>query len=374
MIRYRGAAVRRQGLAAVLVVLAVALAFPATGSAARLRFVAGGFDQLTLVTSARSGDPSGTLYVVEQEGQVYRRRNGRNRLFLDIRRLVSCCGERGLLGLAFDPQYGSNNYFYVNYTNNAGDTRIVRYRANNAHTRVARGSHPRRLLRIGQPATNHNGGRLAFGPNGRLYAGTGDGGGSCDPGQRAQNLRSRLGKLLSLDPRNLRRGWRIDGYGLRNPWGVSFDRSNGRLYVADVGQDDFEEVNTRHRSNLGGRRENFLWDVYEGRQGSGCGHTGLRGNGRRVFPVSGYSHAGGRCSVTGGHAYRGRSLPLRGWYFFGDFCTGEVWRILYRNGRLVRGKRLVVDSPHRITSFGESSGGELYLTHQGGRVYRIARS
>lgn len=373
MIGYREAVVRRPVLVAALAVVALSLALPATASAARLRFVAGGFDQLTQVTAASSGDPNGTLYVVEQEGQIFRRRNGRNRLFLDIRRQVSCCGERGLLGLAFDPRYGTNNFVYVNYTNNGGDTRVVRYTANAAHTRVNPSSR-RRLLRIGQPASNHNGGRLAFGPNGRLYAGTGDGGGSCDPGQRAQNLGSRLGKLLSIDPRNLRRGWRIEGYGLRNPWGVSFDRANGRLYLADVGQDDVEEVNTRPRSSLGGRRENYLWDVYEGRQRSGCGHTGLRGSGKRVFPIAGYGHSGGRCSITGGYAYRGDSLGLRGWYFFADFCTGEIWRLLYRDGRVARGRRLVVDSPHNITSFGEGSGGELYVTHQAGGIYRIVRS
>ncbi|MGH3016082.1 MAG: PQQ-dependent sugar dehydrogenase, partial [Gaiellaceae bacterium] len=185
---------RRPGVSAVLLAaLVVALALPGAASAVRLVQVATGFDQLTRVTAPRSGDPTGTLYVVEQEGQIWKWRRGTRRLFLDIRSVVSCCGERGLLGLAFDPQYGSNDLLYVNYTNNAGDTRVVRYRANAVHTR-ALPSTRRLLLSVNQPFSNHNGGHVAFGPNGRLYTGLGDGGGSCDPGGRAQSLGSRLGK------------------------------------------------------------------------------------------------------------------------------------------------------------------------------------
>jgi glucose/arabinose dehydrogenase len=372
VIRY-GLAVRRPGvLALVVAVLAVALAVPGTASALRIVRIAANFDQLTLVTAPRSGDRMGTLYVVEQEGQVWKWRAGKRRLFLDIRGSVSDGGERGLLGLAFDPRFASNHLIYVNYTNNAGDTRVVRFRANAAHTGVVPGT-GRILLSLDQPAANHNGGRLAFGPNGRLYSGQGDGGGSCDPRGRSQNLRSRHGKLLSLNPRNLRAGWRIDGYGLRNPWGVSFDRGNGRLYVADVGQDDWEEINTRSAGTLGGTPENYLWDVYEGRVRSECATGGLRGRGDRVFPIAAYSHSLG-CSVTGGHAYRGGQLRgLRGWYFFADFCSGRVWRLLIDNGRLARRARLVRDTGLQITSFGEGVGGELYLTNQAGSVYRFVR-
>ena len=372
MIRYRGP-VRRPGVTALLLAaLAVSLAVPSAASAVRLVQVATGFDQLTRVQAPRSGDPGGTLYVVEQEGQVWKWRRGTRRLFLDIRNIVSCCGERGLLGIAFDPQYGSNDLLYVNYTNNAGDTRVVRYRANAAHTRVLESTR-RLLLSVDQPAANHNGGHLAIGPNGRLYTGLGDGGGSCDPGGRAQNLGSRHGKLLSLNPRSIGSGWRIDGYGLRNPWGFSFDRSNGRLYVGDVGQNNWEEVSTRAPATLGGVPENYLWDVYEGRRRSGCSTGGLRGNGTRVFPISTYSHSLG-CSITGGYAYRGRNMPgLRGWYVFADFCSGRIWRLRYSNG-LRNGRSMMIDSPHNITSFGEGVGGELYLTHQGGTIYRLARS
>jgi glucose/arabinose dehydrogenase len=372
MIRYRGA-VRRPGVTALLLAaLAVSLAVPGAASAVRLVQVATGFDQLTRVQAPRSGDPNGTLYVVEQEGQVWKWRRGTRRLFLDIRSIVSCCGERGLLGLAFDPQYGSNDLIYVNYTNNAGDTRVVRYRANAAHTRVLLSTR-RQLLAVDQPAANHNGGHLAIGPNGRLYTALGDGGGACDPGGRAQNLGSRLGKLLSINPRGIGFGWRIDGYGLRNPWGFSFDRANGRLYVGDVGQNNWEEVSTRAPATLGGVPENYLWDVYEGRRRSGCANGGLRGNGTRVFPISTYSHSLG-CSITGGYAYRGRAMPgLRGWYVFADFCSGRIWRLRYSNG-LRNGRSLMIDSPHNITSFGEGVGGEVYVTHQGGTIYRLTRS
>ncbi|HXV56309.1 MAG TPA: PQQ-dependent sugar dehydrogenase [Gaiellaceae bacterium] len=363
---------RRQAVLVLLLLLVLSLVWPAPGSAVRLRLVADGFDALTLATAPRSGDPGGTLYVVEQEGQIWKRRDGVRRLFLDIRNIVSCCGERGLLGLAFDPGYATNDLVYVNFTNNRGDTRIVRYRTNDAHTRVLEGTR-RTLLRLDQPDSNHNGGRLAFGPNGRLYTGTGDGGGSCDPAGRAQNLRSRLGKLLSIDPRALDRGWRIEGYGLRNPWGVSFDRKTGRLYVADVGQSRREEVNTRSQSRLGGTRENYLWDVYEGRERGTCTHGGLRGGGTRVFPISVYSHSVG-CSITGGHAYRGRALASQGWYYFGDYCTGRIWRLLVRDGKLVRGRRLALDTEHNITSFGESRRGELFLTTRDGEVFRLVRS
>ena len=199
---------RRRFLPALVAALVLALGIPATASAVRLQLVASSVDQLTQVTAPRSGDPSGTLYVVEQEGQVYKLQGGMRTLFLDIRSLVSCCGERGLLGIAFDPQFATNDLLFVNYTNVRGDTRVARYRANASHTGVLLSTR-RLLFALAQPASNHNGGRLQFGPNGRLYTGQGDGGGSCDPGGRAQNLRSRHGKLLSLNPRNIGAAWRI---------------------------------------------------------------------------------------------------------------------------------------------------------------------
>ena len=364
---------RRRFLPALVAALVLALGIPATASAVRLQLVAGGFDQLTQVTAPRSGDPSGTLYVVEQEGQVYKLQGGTRTLFLDIRSLVSCCGERGLLGIAFDPQFATNDLLYVNYTNVRGDTRVARYRANASHTGVLLSTR-RLLFALAQPASNHNGGRLQFGPTGRLYTGQGDGGGSCDPAGRAQNLRSRHGKLLSLNPRNIGAGWRIDAYGLRNPWGYSFDRANGRLYIGDVGQNRWEEVDTLAPARLGGVPENFGWDAFEGRYRSTCGTGGLRGPSGHVRPISSYSHSLG-CSITGGFAYRGRRMfGIRGWYHFADYCSGRIWRLKYMNGRLVRGRTLILDTNLNITSFGEGVGGELYLTHQGGEVYQLVPS
>ena len=334
--------------------------------------VAGGFDNITQVTAPRRGDAARTLYVVEQEGQIWKLNGGSRTLFLDITDLTDDGGERGLLGLAFDPQYQSNHFIYINYTNNNGDTRIARYTANAAHTAVNESTR-RQLLALDQPDSNHNGGRLVFAPNGRLITAQGDGGGSCDPGGRSQNLRSRHGKLLSLNPRAISAGWRIDAYGLRNPWGVSFDRQTNRMYIADVGQGRYEEINTMAPTRLGSTPENFLWDVWEGRARSGCSNNGLRGNGARIFPISVYSHSLG-CSVTGGYAYRGAVLSsLRGWYVFGDFCSGRIWRLKYMNGRLVRGRALMLDTNLNITSFGEGVQGELYVTHQPGQVWRIVR-
>jgi glucose/arabinose dehydrogenase len=352
----------------------VTLALPSTAASVRLKRMAGGFDSPIHVT-ATTRDPGGTLYVVEQEGQIWRWRAGNRTLFLDIRGLVSCCGERGLLSLAFPPAYPRTRYFYVNYTDNGGDVRVARFRANEAFTRGVLKTR-RMLLRVEHSsAGNHNGGLVAWGPNGRLYVSVGDGGGSCDPGENAQNLSSRKGKLLSLNPANIRAGWRIDGYGLRNLWRFDFDSANGRLYAADVGQDDWEEISTRRASALGGTPENYLWDPYEGRARSGCSNNGLKGSGGRVWPIDVYSHSLG-CSITGGHVYRGSRLSsaLRGWYFFGDYCSGRIWRLKFASGRLVADRRPVLDTGLNISSFGEGRFRELYVVHHGGAIYKLVRS
>lgn len=357
----------RRPVPGVLVVLAIVLAWPAAASAIRLQAVGGSHSALTQVTSAQSGDP-GALYVVEQQGRVIRRGpSGGEHVVLNITGRVSCCGEQGLLSIAFDPQFGSNGLFYVSYTNNGGDSRVFRYEMNNGRTGVVSGSRTR-LLSANQPYSNHNGGQLAFSGNGRLYLGLGDGGSGCDPGGRAQRLGSPLGKLLSLDPQSPGAGWRKDAYGLRNPWRYSFDRATGRLWIGDVGQDDWEEVDSLAQSRLGGTRENFGWDVFEGRKRSGCSNGGLRGGGTLVRPVSVYGHGAGRCSITGGFVYRGQNLPARfhGWYFLADYCTGEIWRFKRGSGRT-----LVRNTPHNITSFGEGSNGNLFVATGGGRVFRL---
>lgn len=368
---------RRLGVLGLLVaLLGVALALPASASALRLKRVAKGFESPVHIASNRR--ESGTLYVVEQEGRIWRLRNGRKRLFLDIRGLVSSGSERGLLSIAFAPNYARTRYFYVNYTDNGGDVRVARFRARRDFSSGRRSSR-RMLLDVEHSQFgNHNGGLVAFGPNGRLYVSVGDGGGGCDPGENAQDLSSRKGKLLSLNTKDPRVRWRKEGYGLRNPWRYSFDRRTGRLYLADVGQNRWEEINTIGAGRLGGRRENYLWDRYEGRESSGCSTDGLRGSGRRTRPISVYSHSPDNCSVTGGHVYRGRRLParLRGWYFYGDFCSGRIWRLKFVRGRgVVRKPRLVRDTGLSISSFGEARSGELYVADRaGGVIYRIVRS
>jgi glucose/arabinose dehydrogenase len=354
-------------------IAAVGLALPSTASAVRLKRVARGFDSPVHVAFPASGDRGGT-YVVEQEGQIWRLRDGRRNLFLDIRDVVSCCGERGLLSVAFDEDYGTNHLVYVNYTNNSGNTRIVRYRSNATFTRAVERSR-RRLLALDQPYENHNGGLVVVRPNGRLYTGQGDGGGSCDPGDRAQRLSSRHGKLLSIDTDSLANGWRIEAYGLRNPWRYSFDRRDGRLYIADVGQNEWEEIDTQAAARLGGAPENYGWRVFEGFERGGCGDGTLGGPSRHRPPIAVYSHALG-CSVTGGFVYRGSRLASsqRGWYFFADYCSGRIWRLLFRDGRLVEGRRLVRDTGLTISSFGENASGELYVVHHGGAVYKLVRS
>ena len=372
--RYRPEMRRPEVSTLLLLVLAATLAVPTPASALRLVQIAGGFDSPVHVTSSNRDR---SLYVVEQEGQIWRLAGGNRRLFLDIRSLVGFNGgERGLFSVAFPSNYRQSRYLYVNYTDNNGDVRVARFRARSDFSRAGRGSR-RMLLDVEHSSfSNHNGGLVDFGPRGRLYVSIGDGGSGCDPGGNAQDLSSRKGKLLSMNPNNIRAGWRKNGYGLRNLWRFSFDRRNGRLYAADVGQGSWEEISSVAASRLRGTPENYLWDRYEGRRLSGCSTGGLRGRGARIFPKQVYGHGGGNCSVTGGHVYRGGVLParFRGWYFYGDFCSGRIWRFkLNGDGRLVRGARLVRDTSLNISSFGERRNGELLVVDRGGAVYKIAR-
>jgi glucose/arabinose dehydrogenase len=309
----------------------------------------------------------GRLYVVEQSGRILVVENGRLRAqpFLDIEPLVVSGGEQGLLSVAFHPRYAQNRRFYVDYTDTNGDTRVVEYRSDG---RRAIPSSARQLLLIDQPYPNHNGGQLAFGPDGRLYVGMGDGGSGGDPEDRAQNPGSQLGKLLRLDPARPA-GVTIAGVGLRNPWRFSFDRVTGDLYIGDVGQGSWEEIDFTPRSRLGATL-NYGWDIYEGRARF---EETPKGPGALVFPIVTYPLTGGNCAVTGGFVYRGRAVPAaRGRYFYGDYCNGTIWSLKVASGKATQVRRERIRVPS-ISSFGEDAAGELYLVSHDGTIFRLAR-
>ena len=332
-------------------------------SAFRRAVVARGLADPLQVTAPRS--EARRLYVVEQRGtiRVIDRGKVRSGFFLDIRRLTAAGGEQGLLGLAFDPKYATNRFVYVNYTDTAGDTHVVRYRTNGTRALPATA---RELLRLDQPYSNHNGGGLAFGPDGYLYVGTGDGGSGGDPENRAQNMQSQFGKMLRLDVRRPGSAAEIVALGLRNPWRYSFDRLTGDLYIGDVGQGDWEEIDFTPRSSTG--LLNYGWDVFEGTHSF---ESKQPGPGTLVSPIFEYSHSRG-CTVVGGYVYRGKARPAeRGRYTFGDYCSGTVWSLRVTGGKAtaVRVERFKIPG---LTSFGEDAAGELYATsQQGGFVYRI---
>jgi glucose/arabinose dehydrogenase len=346
------------------VLAAAALASPSSDARQQLSVqpVASGLSALTALASTPA-EPR-RLYAVEQVGRIRYLVNGRVRgTFLDIRDRVVSGGEQGLLSVAFHPSYAKNHRFYVNYTDRNGNTRVVEFRSRNGR---ALKSSARQLLFVQQPFANHNGGELQFDRGGLLYVGMGDGGSGGDPGNRAQRMNVRLGKLLRINP--LRRGarWQIFGLGLRNPWRFTFDRANGDLYIGDVGQGEWEEIDYRPRAQIGALA-NYGWRVFEGRVRFG---TTPLGPGQLVAPVAVYSHDDG-CSVTGGYVYRGRAVSAAaGRYFYGDYCSGIVWSFRIDNGRAadLRREPFSVDG---LTSFGEDVSGELYFATEGGRILKL---
>ena len=346
---------------------AAALLAPDTPARAQLsvRPFARGLDALTAIASTPA-EPR-RLYAVEQAGRIRYFVNGRLRgTFLDIRERVVSGGEQGLLSVAFHPAYKRNHRFYVNYTDRNGNTRIVEFRS-----RRGRGvkSTARQLLFVAQPYSNHNGGQLQFDRNGLLYVGMGDGGSGGDPGNRAQRMTERLGKMLRTNPLRRPTQWEIVGLGLRNPWRFSFDRANGDLYIGDVGQNSWEEIDFRPSAQIG-TLANYGWKVFEGRER--FSNTPF-GPGEQVGPVHVYATAGGNCTVIGGYVYRGRGVPAaRGRYFFGDYCSGIVWSLRIEDGRAVDVRRERFRAPS-LTSFGEDVRGELYLATQEGRILKLAR-
>ncbi|MGH3103281.1 MAG: PQQ-dependent sugar dehydrogenase [Gaiellaceae bacterium] len=358
----------RGGIAGVAVVafgLVVACASGGpSGTAISIVRVATGLDAPLHAAAPRS-EP-GRLYIVEQAGRIRVLENGRLRgqPFLDIRNLVQSGGEQGLLSVAFHPNYARNRLFYVDYTDVNGDTRVVEYRSNGTRALLAT---RRQLLFVAQPYPNHNGGQLVFGPDGKLYVGMGDGGSGGDPENRAQNLGSLLGKLLTIDVNRRGAKPQLAAIGLRNPWRFSFDRANGDLYVGDVGQNAREEIDYVRRQSPG--LENYGWDVYEG---------SLRferkepSRGRLVFPIAQYGRSEGY-SVTGGFVYRGTAVPaLVGRYFYGDYGSGTIWSLKVVGGKATGLRKEPIRVPS-LASFGEDARGELYAVSLDGQVYRIAR-
>ncbi len=278
--------------------------------------------------------------------------------------MIKSGGEQGLLSVAFHPQYATNHRFYVDYTDTNGDTRVVEFTSSNG---VGDPTSARQLLFVHQPYDNHNGGQLQFDAKGYLYVGMGDGGSGGDPENRAQNLKSRLGKLLRIDPMRAGSTWQIVGYGLRNPWRFSFDRKNGNLWIGDVGQSSWEEVDYRNAARVG-RLANYGWSRFEGRSVYDPGKPYLR-KGDAISPVFVYSHSSG-CSITGGYVYRGSAVPAaQGRYFYGDYCSGTVWSFKTGNGRL--SAPTVAGTIGNLSSFGEDGNGELYATSLDGSLYRF---
>lgn len=365
-----------------------------------------------------AGDGSGRLFVVEQSGKIWIYQNGLlDQPFLDISARVrspSSGGgnEEGLLSIAFPPGFGANiNRFYVYYTNLNGDNQVSRFNLS-ADPNKADVASEQTILYLNHPThINHNGGQLAFGPDGYLYIGTGDGGSSGDPSGNAQNPGSLLGKILRIDvefdkpaPINFTQSiflplisqgnstgvpmrYRIPetnpfisepGYrpeiwalGLRNPWRFSFDRVSGDLFIGDVGQALREEVNFQLADSPGG--QNYGWNIMEGTicyLNPACNQTGL------TFPIFDYQHIDSNCSITGGYVYRGDSFPaMRGVYFFADFCSGRVWG-MQSNG-LTWDVQELAKPDFNISSFGEDETGELYLVHRNqtnGAIYRVIQT
>jgi glucose/arabinose dehydrogenase len=366
------------------------------------------------VQVTHAGDRTNRLFVVEQDGRVKVLVNGDalGTAFLDIKGRVRSPedgagrDEEGLLSIAFPPGYGSGkDYFYVYYTNLNGDNQVSRFHLG-GNANQADSASEELILPLPHPGqTNHNGGQLFFGPDSYLYIGTGDGGGGGDPAENAQNPAQRLGKMLRIDvepdgpvspgldhriflpfltggqaqplpytippdnpfinnPGYLPEIWAL---GLRNPWRYSFDRTTGDLYIGDVGQGNWEEVDFQSASSPGG--ENYGWDNMEGfacfEPSSGCTTTGM------TLPIRAYANSGSSaCAVTGGYVYRGPAFPsLQGIYIYADYCIGTIWGLQRDTGSWVN--QQLTDTPYLISSFGEDEAGELYLTDLNGALYQI---
>jgi glucose/arabinose dehydrogenase len=338
---------------------------------------------LPLDLTAPQGDSR--LFIAEKGGTIRIVKDGAllPAPFLDISAQVSTGGEQGLLGLAFPPQYATSGRFILHYTDLAGDTRVSSFRVS-ADPDVADASSEVAVLSADQPFSNHNGGQVLFGPDGHLYITLGDGGAAGDPGGRGQSLGELLGSILRIDPAD-GGGYTVPtdnpfvgtsgavpeiwSYGLRNPWRIAFDPANGDLYIADVGQNRWEEVNVATAADGAGRGRNYGWSIMEGPDcfpSSPCDEDGLE------LPVLSYGHGDG-CSITGGHVYRGAAIPaLQGHYFYSDFCSGWVRTFRFENGSAVDQFQWPTLAPGGgILSFGRDAAGELYLMSTNGAEFKI---
>ena len=344
----------------------------------RATVVAEGLDAPLFVT-APAGDPR--LFVVEQGGRIRVVKNGKLLAapFLDVSGRIAAGGERGLLGLAFHPGYATNGFFFVNFTDRDGDTHVERFRVGTDPDRADPAS-ALLVIKVDQPYSNHNGGMIAFAPDSKLWIGMGDGGSGGDPQGNGQNRRALLGKMLRLDvdratpfaippdnPFANGRDGRAEVWatGLRNPWRFSFDRGSNLVFIADVGQNKWEEVDVADVRTPG---LNYGWSLREGAHAYGAPRASAD---RLVEPAVEYAHGEG-CSVTGGYVYRGRALAnLQGAYFFSDYCSGWLRSFRWAGGRATDRRQWRVGSLGNVTSFGEDAAGELYVTNSGGRVFRL---
>lgn len=317
-------------------------------------------------------DGSGRLFIIEKYGAIRIFKDGfvLQEPFLNIAdRVNDERNEMGLLGLAFHPDFEQNGYFYVNYTGQGGHTRISRFQASGD---TADPNSETVLMVINQPFPNHNGGAVVFGPDGYLYLGLGDGGSGGDPMKNGQNTNSMLGKILRIDvnsgdpyaiPTDNPFGNEVWAYGLRNPWRISFDQATGDLWIGDVGQNEWEEIDFLPAGSPGGA--NFGWSVMEGSHGYDGG-VDLS----MLLPVAEYNHEFG-CSITGGYVYRGSMPEWNGVYLYGDYCSGIIWGIINVNGQWQNQTLFDVDGT--ITSFGQDEAGEIYYLSDNGNVFILAR-
>lgn len=345
--------------------------------------IADGFHQPLYLTHAADG--SGRLFVVEQGGAIWIFQDAKTLFppFLDLSAQVSRRSpEQGLLGLAFHPDYGRNGYFFVHYSDRNGDS-VVRRFIVSSDPNQADPSSAVNVLKYPQPYRNHNGGQISFGPDGYLYVGLGDGGSAGDPQDNGQNLLTWFGAILRVDA-NHSPGFAVPPdnpflsneaaapeiwvYGLRNPWRFSFDRMTGDLYIGDVGQNDWEEIDFQRSGSPGA--ENYGWGRMEGGHcyQTVCEHEAY------VAPIAEYHHSDGGCSVTGGYVYRGEKLKkLQGVYVYGDYCSGSIWALLQTAPGEWTNSPLI-ESGLKISSFGEDELGEIYVVDHGGGIFRLEQA